>query len=88
MYLKINHNYKFYSVYLPSNFWSDVCNPLIFKAFSGVRTTGKQCKCEYTLTFPAVCLLRAAPPSPLLNTECHSVAARSPNASEGNAKTL
>ncbi len=26
--------------------------------------SGKQCVCIYTLTFPAVCLLRAAPPSP------------------------
>ena len=26
--------------------------------------SGKQCKCIYTLTFPAVCLLRAAPPNP------------------------
>ena len=42
--------------------------------------TGKQCECSYTLTFPAVCLLRAVPPNPFLNTEFHSVATRSANA--------
>ena len=42
--------------------------------------TGKQCECSYTLTFPAVCLLRALPPNPFLNTEFHSVATRSANA--------
>ena len=42
--------------------------------------SGKQCVCSYTRTFPAVCLLRATPLSPSLNTEFHSVAAHSANA--------
>ena len=33
VYSKIHSNHKFYSIYLPSTFWSDIWKSLISKAF-------------------------------------------------------